>query len=75
MIQRVAHLVGREILDQIEMRHLAERMHAGIGAARAGHGDAFAGEFVDRVFQRALHRGAIVLPLPADERARRHIRG
>ena len=35
MIERVAHLVGRKILLQVEMRHLAQGMHAGIGAARA----------------------------------------
>ena len=29
----------------------------------------------DRLFQRALHRRAIVLALPADKRARRHIPG
>ena len=68
MIERVAHLVRREFLLQIEMRHLAQRMHAGIGAARAGDGDALAGEFQDRLFQRALHRRPIVLPLPADKR-------
>ena len=68
MIEGVAHLVGREILFQVEMRHLAHGMHAGIGAARAGDSDARAGEFLDRLFQRALHRGAIVLALPADKR-------
>ncbi len=68
MIQRVAHLAGLEVLFQVEMRHLAQRMDAGIGAARAGDGDALAGKFFDRVFQRALHRGAIVLALPADKR-------
>ena len=36
-IQRIAHLVGRKLLHQIEMRDLSARMHAGIGAARAGH--------------------------------------
>ena len=50
------------------MRHLTQRMHARIGAARAGDGDRFAGEFEDRRFQRALHRRAIVLPLPARKR-------
>ena len=75
MVERVAHLVGREILFQIEMRHLAQGMHAGIGAAGAGDGDALAGEFFDRLFQRALHRRAIVLALPADKGRRRHIPG
>ena len=69
MIERVAHLVGREILLQIEMRHLAQGMHAGIGAARARDRHALAGKFLDGVFQRALHRRAIVLALPADKGA------
>ena len=42
MIERVANLVGGEFLHQIEMRDLPQRMHAGIGAARAGDGDALA---------------------------------
>jgi len=35
MIERVTDLVGREVLDQIEMRHLPKGMHARIGAPRA----------------------------------------
>ena len=75
MIEGITHLVGRKILFQVEMRHLALGMDAGIGAARACDGDAQAGEFLDRVFQRALHRGAIVLALPADKGTLRHIPG
>ncbi len=67
MIERVTNLVRCEILHQIEMRHLSERMHARIGAPRAGDGDAFAGEPENCLLQRALHRCAIVLPLPPDE--------
>ena len=69
MVQRVAHLAGVEFLYQVKMRHLPQRMHAGIGAARAGDGDALAGQFFDRSFQRTLHGGGIILPLPAHERA------
>ena len=68
IVQRIAHLARLEGLFQIEMRHLAQGMHPGIGAAGAGHRHALAGEFLDRRFQRALHRGAIVLALPADKR-------
>src|SRR5665213_3010779 len=67
MIEGIAHLVGRELLLQVEMRHLALGMDSRIGAARARDGDPQAGEFLDRLFQRALHRGAIVLALPADK--------
>ena len=69
MVQGVAHLAGFKFLHQVEMRHLAQGMDAGIGAARAGDRDALAGEFFDGRFQRGLHRGAFGLALPADERA------
>lgn len=60
---------GLEFLDQIEMRHLSQGMDAGVRAAGAGDGDLLAGEFFDRGFQRALHRGAVALALPAEEGA------
>ena len=68
MVQRVADFVGRELFFKIEMRHLAEGVHAGIGAPGAGDRDALAAKFEDRLFQSALHRRAVVLALPADER-------
>ena len=40
------------------MGDLADRMHAGVGAAGAADGDALAGERRDRVGQHALHRQA-----------------
>src|SRR5580698_3944944 len=49
------------------MRHLSQGMDTGIGAARAGHGDPLARKFFHRAFQRALHRSAIILALPADK--------
>ena len=67
MIQRIAYAPRGKFLLKIEMRHLAQRMHARIGAAGPVHGDAFAGKLLDRVLQRALNRAAIVLSLPADE--------
>ena len=42
-------------------------MHAGIGAAGAMDADLLAADRLDRVVQRALHRGAVVLDLPAAE--------
>ena len=53
---------------EVEVADLAERMHAGIGAPGAVHGNALAGEFLDRVLQRRLHRRAVRLALEPDER-------
>ena len=50
------------------MRDLAERMHAGIGAAGAARDGVFAGERLDGFGEPPLHRSAILLHLPADER-------
>ena len=49
------------------MRNLAERMHAGIGAAGATWDGLLAGERFDGVGEAPLHRGAVLLHLPADE--------
>src|SRR5262249_12247197 len=68
MIQPVADLARLELLLQIEMRHLAQGMHAGIGAARTGDRHPFAGKLLDRIFQRTLHRRSVVLALPAYKR-------
>src|ERR1700688_4854045 len=57
------------MLGDVAMRHLPERMHAGIGAAGAVDANRFAADRLDRVFQRALHGSAIVLDLPAAEGA------
>jgi hypothetical protein len=51
------------------MHDLAQRMHAGIGAAGGDALHGLAAEFVDRLLQRLLHRRAVLLPLPADEGA------
>ncbi len=50
------------------MRDLRQRMHAGIGAAGAVNANRLAADRLDRGLQRALHRGAVVLDLPAAER-------
>ena len=46
----------------------AQRMHAGIGAARAVDANLLAADRLHRGFQRALHRRSVVLDLPAGER-------
>jgi hypothetical protein len=51
------------------MRHLPQRMHAGVGAARAMNDGARAA--IDRghgLFEALLDGNAIRLPLPADEK-------
>ncbi len=67
-VQAVAKPAGHEMLGNIAMRDLPERMHAGIGAAGAVHANLLAADRLDRGLQRALHRGAVVLDLPARER-------
>ena len=67
-IQAVAKSSRHKMLGNIAMRDLRQRMHAGIGAARAMDANLLAADRLDRGFQRALHRGAIVLELPAAER-------
>ena len=49
------------------MRDLAQRMHAGIGAPRPARHRVLAGEGLDGLREAALHRGAVLLHLPADE--------
>ena len=39
MVERAADLVGRRGARQIDMRDLRQRVHAGIGAPGAEHGD------------------------------------
>jgi hypothetical protein len=41
-VERIAHGVGIPVLHEIDMRDLAARVHAGIGAAGALHQDLFA---------------------------------
>src|SRR5215831_9116974 len=51
------------------MGALAERVHAGIGTPRTVDGDPLAAKPRDRGLERLLHRGAVRLPLPADQAA------
>ena len=43
-VERIAHGVGVAVLGEIDMRDLAERVHAGVGAAGALHRRPLAGE-------------------------------
>ena len=72
-IQAVAKPARRKRLRDVAMRDLAQRMHAGIGAARAMHAHVLAADRLDRRFQRALHRGALSCNCQP-QTARRHIR-
>src|SRR3979409_2306098 len=67
-IEAVAKASRHEMLCNIAMRDLPQRVHAGVGAPRAVNANIFARARLDRGFQRALYRWAIVLDLPAAER-------
>ena len=67
IIDRLADHVQRILALEIDMRHLAERMHARIGAPGSTHVDKAAREFVKRLDQPALHRRPVRLHLPAEK--------
>ena len=67
-VERVADGVGFPLAREIDMRDLAARMHAGIGAAGALHQRLLARQRLDRRGERALHGELIGLDLPAAER-------
>src|ERR1700694_4014188 len=64
-IEPVAKAPRHKMFCNIAMRDLPERMHTGVGAARAVNTNMLAADRLDRIFQRALHGSAIVLDLPA----------
>ena len=66
--ERAAHFLDALLRREVEMRDLAPRMDAGVGAAGALHVDALAAEGEHGVLERRLDRRAGVLALPADER-------
>src|ERR1700736_1965946 len=67
-VEAIAKPAGHKMLRDIAMRDLSQRMHASIGAPRAMNANLLAADRLDRRLQRALHRGAVVLNLPAAER-------
>ena len=68
IVQRLAQLERLPFAHEVEVRHLPQGMHAGIGAARSAHADLLARELADCTFQLALDRDASGLELPADKR-------
>ena len=68
-VQRVAHRVFIPVLGKVVMADLGERMHAGVGAPGPLHAYLLCAECLDRGRQHALHRGTVVLDLPAHERS------
>ena len=53
----------------VEMHHLCERVHSGVGAPRAHCFDIFARHLRQRALQGILHRTAVWLGLPAAKRS------
>src|SRR3954453_22931189 len=68
-VQPVTKPPRHEMLCNVAMRDLPQRVHAGIGAPGAMNANVFAANRLDRLFHRALDRGAVFLDLPAAERA------
>src|SRR5450631_1280874 len=64
-IEAVAKPARHKMFCDVAMRDLPERMHAGVGAAGAIDANLLAADRLARILQRALHRSAIVLDLPA----------
>src|SRR5258708_24342503 len=62
------HRVDSPLIGEVEVRHLAERVHAGIGPPRSRRANALAGEGQHGFLECSLHRRAVLLALPADER-------
>src|SRR4051794_11512799 len=67
-VEPVAKPPRHEVLADVTMRYLGERVHAGVGAARAVDADLLAANRLDRIFHCALDRGAVFLDLPAAKR-------
>ena len=66
-VERLAQHRWLCLPGEIQMAALAQRVNAGIGAARTMHAHLFAAEALDRTLQRLLHRASVALILPADE--------
>ena len=66
-VQRLHHPVGIEFVGNVQMRHLAGGMDAGICPAGALYQNVAAGQFGRRLFQHLLDRQAGDLALPADK--------
>src|SRR4029077_5818456 len=67
-IQRIAYRVRFPVLFHVHVTHLSYRVHAGVGAAGTMDAHFLAAETRCVERELALHRGAILLNLPAYER-------
>ncbi len=67
-VERFLKHLERQFTFGVETDHLADSMHAGIGAAAGEDARELARDFGQRVFQRSLQRALVVgLNLPAGE--------
>ena len=67
VVQPVADRPLGQVLFQVEMGDLSQRVYARIRTAGAMDAYGLAGQTLDRLFQVLLDGRAVVLPLPADE--------
>ena len=66
-VDRVAHRARRPVARKLEVRHLSQRVDAGIGPPGAAHARLLAGEAADCLDERTLDGASFGLDLPADE--------
>ena len=67
IIQRAFQLYGIPGLTHVAMGDLSQPMHAGVGAASSGNAWQIGLQLCQGLFQRSLHGGQAILPLPAVE--------
>src|SRR5207248_5419305 len=67
-VHGIAHRVFIPFLGKVDVTDLAERVHAGVRAARPLHADLLTAKGFDCASEHALHRRTVFLDLPADER-------
>src|SRR5690348_7203827 len=67
-VKAVAKPARHEMLCDVAMRDLSQRMNTGIGAPGAMDADLLTADRLDRLLKGALNRGAVFLNLPAAER-------
>src|ERR1700677_338998 len=67
-VEPLAEAEGGPVAVKVDMRDLAARVHAGVRAPGAVSGHARAGHCEYGFLQDFLHRKAVLLSLPADER-------
>ena len=68
-VERAQEVLRRDARAGLAVRHLAERVHARVGAPGAVEANLLAGDLLQGVHQRALDGGNVGLDLPAVELA------